>query len=109
MRKILFGFSFQLFVICTSAQPPSDPRLQGFESVVLKVLKDWHTPGVSIAIVEKNKIVYAGGFGYRDMEKKLPVTENTQFNIASCTKAFTAAIIGILEEANKLSIDKPAI
>src|SRR5207249_1772591 len=64
-------------------------------------------PGVAIAVVEKNKVVFTGGFGYRDMEKKLPVTETTLFAIGSCTKAFTASMLGMLEKEGKVELDKP--
>ena len=70
-------------------------------------MKEWNAPGVTIAVVEKNKVIYTGGFGYRDNEKKLPVTENTLFAIGSCTKAFTASILGMLEKEGKVSLDKP--
>ncbi len=89
------------------AQKPTDPRLAGLDTFVTKVLKSWNAPGVSIAVVEKNKVIYTGGFGYRDYEKKLPVTENTLFAIGSCTKAFTAALLGMLEKEGRLNIDKP--
>jgi CubicO group peptidase (beta-lactamase class C family) len=89
------------------SQKPTDKRLQGLDTFVTRVLKDWHAPGVAIAVVEKDKVVYTGGFGFRDLEKKLPVTENTLFAIGSCTKAFTAALVGILETDGKLSLDKP--
>ena len=48
-------------VICfhySDAQPPTDPRLKGLDTFVAKVLKDWNAAGVSIAVVEKNKVVY---------------------------------------------------
>ena len=90
-----------------NAQKPADKRLAGLDTFVLRVLKEWNAPGVTIAVVEKNKVVYTGGFGYRDYEKKLPVTENTLFAIGSCTKAFTASILGMLESEGKLSLDKP--
>lgn len=88
-------------------QSPADVRLKGLDTFVLRILKDFNAPGVTIAVVEKNKVVYAGGFGYRDYEKKLPVTENTLFAIGSCTKAFTAAILGMLAQEGKLDLDKP--
>ena len=106
MKRIIFAFLL-LFSVKSFAQPPTDPRLKGLDTFVLKVLKDWKAAGVTIAIVEKNKVVYTGGFGYRDLDKKLPVTENTQFAIGSCTKAFTASILGMLEKEGKLNIDKP--
>jgi len=107
MKKSLLIFSTVLLFICAAAQPPTDPRLKGLDTFALKVLKDWNAAGVTIAVVEKNKVVYTGGFGYRDLDKKLPVTENTQFAIGSCTKAFTASMLGMLEKEGKLEIDKP--
>lgn len=106
MRKVILFLAFftPVFLI---AQKPTDARLLGLDTFAMKVLKDRHAPGVSIAVVEKNKIIYTGGFGYRDYEKKLPVTENTLFAIGSCTKAFTASMIGMLQNEGKLDIDKP--
>jgi CubicO group peptidase (beta-lactamase class C family) len=79
----------------------------GLDTTFEKILKDWHTAGFAVAVVEKNKIIYAKGFGYRDIEKKLPVTPNTLFAIGSCTKAFTASILGILQKDDKVNFDKP--
>ncbi|HET9746050.1 MAG TPA: serine hydrolase, partial [Chitinophagaceae bacterium] len=106
MKKILFFLSLVL-TLTSFSQPPTDSRLKGLDTFALRILKEWNAPGVAIAVVEKNKVVYTGGFGYRDFEKKLPVTQNTLFAIGSCTKAFTASILGMLEKEGKLSIDKP--
>ena len=78
---------FLLIPFFSTAQKPTDKRLEGLDTFALRILKEWNAPGVSIAVVEKNKVIYTGGFGYRDIEKKLPVTENTLFAIGSCTKA----------------------
>lgn len=107
MKKILlfiFAISYSYLLV---AQTPTDKRLKGLDTFVTRVLKGFNAPGVSIAVVEKGKVIYTGGFGLRDIEKKLPVTENTQFGIGSCTKAFTASILGMLESEGKLDIDKP--
>ena len=45
---------------------------------------------------------------YRDQENKKPVTPNTLFAIGSCSKAFTSAVLGLLEKEGKLDLDKPA-
>ncbi len=105
--KMIFISSLLLLSLNVLSQPPVDKRLAGLDTFVIKVLKDWHAPGVAIAVVEKNKVVYTGGFGYRDYEKKLPVTENTLFAIGSCTKAFTASILGMLVKEGKVDLDKP--
>ena len=95
------------FLQITRAQSVNDPRLAGIETNINKILADHHAAGVAVAVVEKNKVVYASGFGYRDIEKKLPVTPTTQFAIGSCTKAFTAALLGILQKEYSLDFDKP--
>jgi CubicO group peptidase (beta-lactamase class C family) len=107
MRKASIVITLLLSFLHLAAQPPTDKRLAGLDTFIMKVLKDRHAPGVSIAVVEKNKIVYTGGFGYRDYEKKLPVTENTLFAIGSCTKAFTASILGMLAKEGMVDLDKP--
>ena len=107
MKYISACVTFLLFVFSIQAQIPTDKRLLDLEAEVNKILKDYKAPGVTIAVVEKNKVVYTGGFGYRDAEKKLPVTENTLFAIGSCTKAFTSAMVGTLSEDGMVDLDKP--
>lgn len=107
MKKILLLISTFTILLNSTAQKPTDPRLKGLDTFALRILKEWNAPGVTIAVVEKGKVIYTGGFGYRDLEKKLPVTENTQFAIGSCTKAFTASILGMLEKEGKVNLDKP--
>lgn len=84
----------------------TDKRLKGLEKELNDVLKETKTTGFAIAIVEKNKIVYAQGFGYADYENKVPVDANTLFPIGSCSKAFTSSILGQLNDEGKLSFDE---
>ena len=85
----------------------SDP-FAGLDTVFQRVLKDRKGAGFAVAVVSKDKIIFAKGFGYRDYEKKLPVTPNTLFAIGSCTKAFTSSLLGLLNKDGKLDFDKPA-
>ncbi len=109
MKKLLL----LLTLFCTfasEAQKTSakDNRFDGLDATFEKVLKDWNAAGFAVVVVEKNKIVYSKGFGFRDVEKKLPVTPNTLFAIGSCTKAFTASLMGLLQKEGKVDLDKPA-
>ena len=108
MRKPSLSFLLVL-LICqqTSFCQSVDKRFAGLDTAFNRVLKDWKAAGFAVAVVEKNKIVYSKGAGFRDFEKKIPVTPNTLFAIGSCTKAFTASLIGLLEKDNKLEYDKP--
>jgi CubicO group peptidase (beta-lactamase class C family) len=107
MKKIFFltliAFSFGKL----DAQKNSS-RLSSLDTAFERVIRTWKVAGFAVAVVEKNKVIYAKGFGYRDYEKKLPVTPETLFPIGSCTKAFTASLIGMLDQDGKLDIDKPA-
>ena len=108
MKKLLFilGTALLFSSVHLRAQT-ADKRFTGLDTAFARVLKDWKAAGFAVAVVEKNKLVYAKGFGYRDYEQKLPVTPNTLFAIGSCTKAFTSSLLGLLQKDGKLDIDKP--
>ncbi len=85
----------------------ADKRFAGLDTAFARVLSVWKGAGFAVVVVEKNKVVYSNGFGYRNYEEKIPVTTNTLFAIGSCTKAFTATLIGELASKGELDIDKP--
>lgn len=68
-------------------------------------IKRWNLPGLAIAIVKDGKVIVAKGYGVSDVVKKTPVTENTVFQIASCSKAFTGTSLALLESYGKLNLD----
>jgi CubicO group peptidase (beta-lactamase class C family) len=108
MKKIT-PFVFVVFSFSAFAQKKTAPvnPLAGIDTLMERILKERKAAGFAVAVVEKNKIIYAKGFGYRDYEKKLPVTPNTSFAIGSCSKAFTSLLIGLLHKEGKLDYDKP--
>jgi CubicO group peptidase (beta-lactamase class C family) len=59
--------------------------------------------GISFCILKDNKIIYERQFGLANIEKQIPITASTIFNIGSITKQFTAACIFLLENQHKLS------
>lgn len=107
MRIFHFLLIAVLFVNNSYSQTTNDNRIAALEPQLQQLLTDWKSAGFAVAVVEKNKIIYAKGFGYRDQEKKLPVTPNTLFAIGSCTKAFTSSVIGLLDKDKLVEIDKP--
>ena len=111
MKRHIYTYCLTAILVITSfnvsAQTKVDKRFVGIEAEINKILKDNHAAGVAVAVVEKNKVIFAKGFGYRDVENKLPVTASTQFAIGSCTKAFTASVLGILQKEKSIDFDKP--
>ena len=72
-----------------------------------KEMKRNNVTGVSIAIVDDQKIVWAQGFGYSDKENKIPATPETVYRIGSISKLFTAMATMKLVEAGQVDIDRP--
>ena len=111
MKRHIYTYCLTVILLITSfnvsAQTKQDKRFVGIEAEINKILKDNNAAGVAVAVVEKNKVIFAKGFGYRDVENKLSVTANTQFAIGSCTKAFTASVLGILQKEKSIDFDKP--
>lgn len=109
MRKIavLILSIVSLPVLAQKQKAAEDKRFTGLDTAFARVLKDWKAAGFAVAVVEKNKIVYAKGFGYRDVENKIPATANTLYAIGSCTKAFTSSLIGMLSKDGLVDLDKP--
>jgi CubicO group peptidase (beta-lactamase class C family) len=95
------------FAAQVNAQPDISQKLQGFDAFMEKTLKDWNGVGIGVGIVMGDKLVFVKGYGYRDYEKKLPITANTLFPIASNTKLFTSVAAGFLVEEGKLTWDRP--
>src|SRR5579862_6023900 len=87
--------------------PDAATQLQGLADFVQTVMQDWQVPGVALAVIKNNEVIYAQGFGLRDKEQGLPVTPRTLFPIASCTKAFTTASLSFLADQGKLDWDTP--
>ncbi|MFV0304640.1 MAG: serine hydrolase [Moheibacter sp.] len=108
MKKYIL-VSILFFSLHFSFAQTTDHRLKGLEQDIENLMKLYNAIGLSVSVVENNSVIYSKGFGYRDLENKLPVTTNTIFPIGSVTKAFTGSILGILEFENQLSLkSKPA-
>jgi CubicO group peptidase (beta-lactamase class C family) len=115
LRKIVLSLIFLIFYtsLAYSNQRSDNPAakslkaLKSFEDVVNQALKDNNLPGAAVAVVASGKVVYAKGFGFRDLEAKKPMTPNTLFAIGSTTKAMTTTVLGMLVDEGKLEWDKP--
>jgi CubicO group peptidase (beta-lactamase class C family) len=93
--------------LVSAPQEAKKPDLKGFSEQVTKLIAEWKVPGLAISIVKDGKIIFAEGFGLRDVEKNLKVTPHTLFAIGSCSKAFTATAMGMLVDEGKVEWDKP--
>ena len=101
LKPVVFTiiFSVSCFVtihaqVITSAQ---------IDSVVEKTLKTFDVPGIAVAVVKDGKVIHAKGYGVSSLNTKQKTDENTLFGIASNSKAFTSAALGMLIDEGKLT------
>jgi CubicO group peptidase (beta-lactamase class C family) len=78
------------------------------ERFVRDWLADEKLPGASLAIARGDEVVYANGFGSRDLAENRPATGDTLYGIGSITKSFAALAVLQLHEAGELDVNDPA-
>lgn len=83
-------------------------QINEVKSTLEKELFRWGIPGCALSIVKDGEVVYSGGVGSRD-EDGHPVTGQSLTQIASCTKAFTATLAGVLATEGLLDFDTPVV
>ena len=105
--SLIVALALTSSIAVAQQQASIESRLQGFDSYMEQVMKDWNAPGIGIGIVVGDKLVFAKGYGFRDYGKKLPYTTTTTQPIASNSKLFTAVAVGLLVEEGKLRWDEP--
>jgi len=95
-------------VLPTTALPQAAPKgLQGLDQYVTGVMQEWHVPGLALGVIQDGRPVLLQGYGFRDVEGRLPVTPRTLMAIGSNTKSFTVVLMGMLVDSGKLDWDKP--
>jgi CubicO group peptidase (beta-lactamase class C family) len=99
----------QLLLVSVSAQTADlQNQLKEIDQYAEKVMTDWHQPGMAIAVVKDDKVVFAKGYGKLNINEDRRVDENTLFAIASNSKAFLAASLAILVDEGKIKWEDKA-
>ncbi len=92
-----------LFLVVTSSFSQTTKQLKSLDAYFQKSLNEWQVPGMAIAIVNADSLIFSKGYGYANIDKKTKVDANTLFAVASNSKAFTATSLAKLVEAKKLN------
>ncbi|NNM32601.1 MAG: serine hydrolase [Gemmatimonadetes bacterium] len=85
-----------------------DP-LEGLGQYIAESMADWDLPGLAVAAVYEDRVIFAQGFGVKELGNDDPVDARTLFQIGSTTKAFAAAAIGALVDDGLVDWDDPVI
>lgn len=103
-RWAIIVFQFFLIIYCPIfAQKTID--FDKLDAYISNAARESQAPGLAIGIIKDGQVVFAKGYGVRSIDTRIPVDSQTQFSLASCSKAFAAASIGILVDEGKLNWD----
>lgn len=103
MKKILFTLIILSSNIFSSkAQTITSAEI---DALVERTLKTFDVPGIAVAVIKDDKVIHAKGYGVRSLRTQQKVDENTLFGVASNSKAYTAAALGMLVDEKKITWD----
>lgn len=104
------GVALFAFVTLLAAPHPAGAQtgpLKGLDAYIEQAMKDWAVPGLAISVVKNDSVIFEKGYGVVELGKADAVDAQTLFAIASTSKAFTVAALGMLVDEGKLSWDDP--
>lgn len=117
-HRLFYIFTLQLFVLQSGislGQADTDQRsdewfetqLESFESNLREMMVALELPSVSVGIVKEQKLFWAKGLGYADLNNQIPATPETPYRLASVTKTFASTMIMQLVERGLVNLDDP--
>jgi beta-lactamase family protein len=90
------------------------PRSESFtvfipelEHLVTEAMEEWKVPGLAVAVVQNGEVAFVRPHGFRDVEAGLKVTTDTQFQLMSVWKPFTATGLALLVDEQRTDWKKP--
>ena len=104
------SFTFAAIIIATTSgaqSPELDQRLALFTRYIDPLRTQLDIPGLSAAIVSAGRIVWQSGFGYADVERRIPAAPDTPYRIASITKTFASTLLLQCVDRGTLDLDQP--
>ena len=106
-KALLLVFFITLFFVVSPSIADDKFEPKDLRNFIKAEMKHRNVPAVAVLIVKNDKVIFSEGFGYRNVEKKLKVTPDTIFGIASVSKTFAALAVGLLADDKKLDLDQP--
>ena len=93
----------------TACHDPVRDDLDGLADYIRASMADWDLPGLAVAVVHGDEVVFAEGFGVKELGRDDPVDAHTLFQIGSVSKSFGAAAVGALVDDGLVDWDDPVV
>lgn len=114
IKQIIFNFvvisvisTLLVTLMSSCTKEDYDPIVKESRSLISEVMAKEKIPGLAAALIDENKVIWTEGFGYTDLDKKIPVTPETIFSIQSISKTITATAEMIAVQDGMIDLDKP--
>jgi CubicO group peptidase (beta-lactamase class C family) len=98
-----------VFFFCSCSSDNQNIFFQELDLVINRTMQENKLPGLAIAIVKGDSVIFAKGYGVRKLGESTPVDEHTLFQAASVTKSFTATLLGIFVDRGKIKWTDPVL
>jgi D-alanyl-D-alanine carboxypeptidase len=108
MIRLSAAAGFCLLLLLSAAPVHAAPLETQIDAIVNRALKAGPYPGIAVAVEQKGRVIYQKGFGFADLENKVPVTKDTVFPIGSITKTMTGLAVQQLVADGKIGLDATA-
>ena len=98
----------RLAVLCAavlSDRLPAQEPFPGWDAYVTKAMADWKVPGLAVAVVRNDSVLYAKGYGVQKVGTGVAVNDRSLFEIGSSSKSFTATLVAMLVSDGKMRWD----
>jgi CubicO group peptidase (beta-lactamase class C family) len=107
IHRLLVGGA--ALTLALSPRASTQSPLTGLDAYVARGVRDWNVPGLAIAVVKDDSVVFAKGYGVRRLGTRDSVNTHTLFANASTTKAFTSFVVELMADEGKLRLDAPVV
>ncbi len=93
--------------VAEAPAPSEADAVRSGRAAIADVMREHAIPGMSVAVLIDGEVDWSEGFGFADLENRVPATPLTRFRIGSVSKPVTAAALGKLLQAGRLDLDAP--
>lgn len=105
--RLITGATAALGLVLLVPSTASADRFDGVRQTIRQHMLDRTVPGVAVAVWKDGKILLEEGFGWADMENRVPANQHTMFALASLSKPLTSVGVMTLVQAGKIDLDRP--